>query len=421
MNKRRGWRTFKVFLMFVLFASPFFKEDTPYFIDAMLKIPDCRLGIISMDPLDNLEPRLRQQLAAHWRIQDILDPAQLEWAARELTRVHGPAHRLLAINEQIQVPVAQVREVLGIEGMTADTVRGFRDKALMKERFRKANIPCARSCAAKSAKEAWAFVEEVGFPICVKPVDGAAAQSTYRVTSAEDLQDVLRARDPSNGQPLQLEEFVTGQEHSFESFSLDGKRLWHSLSRYIPTPLDVMRNPWIQWRIVLPKEIDSKQYDDISKVNQKALKALGMQTGMGHMEWFRRKDGSLAVGEVGCRPPGAQLITITNRAHDFDLFTQWTRLMVLGQFEAPKERKYAAGVAFLRGMGGGRVKSTHGLDRVLYEYGDLITDYKVPQVGQAASITYEGEGWVILRAKETATVEAALEDIVQSVRVELVH
>jgi biotin carboxylase len=408
-------------VMFILFASPFFRSDTPYFIESMLNIPDVRLGIISMDPIETLEPRLRRRLAGHMRVSDILDERQIQFAAQELQRIHGKAHRLLAINEQIQVPVACVRERLEIDGMPSDTVRGFRDKSLMKQRFRKAGVPCAKHCAAISPAQAWAFVEEVGFPICVKPVDGAAAQSTYKVGSPEDLEDVLRARDPSPAFPLQMEEFVTGQEHSFESFSLNGKRLWHSLSRYLPTPLDVMRNPWIQWRIVLPKEIDTKEYKDIEKVNLKALKALGMDTGMGHMEWFRRKDGSLAVGEIGCRPPGAQLITITNRAHDFDLYTEWCRLMILGQFNAPTERKYAAGVAFLRGMGGGRVQATHGLAEVLYEFRDMVTDYKIPQVGEAASITYEGEGWVIVRHPETSRVEEVLEHIVKTVRVELVH
>ena len=36
-----------------------------------------------------------------------------------------------------------------------------------------------------------------------------------------------------------------------------------------------------------------------------ALRALGLETGLTHMEWFRRADGSPIVSEVGARPPGA--------------------------------------------------------------------------------------------------------------------
>ena len=65
-----------------------------------------------------------------------------------------------------------------------------------------------------------------------------------------------------------------------------------------------MRNPWIQWSVLLPREIDGPQYDDIRQVAFRALDALGMETGLSHLEWFRRKDGSIAISEVAARPPG---------------------------------------------------------------------------------------------------------------------
>jgi len=37
----------------------------------------------------------------------------------------------------------------------------------------------------------------------------------------------------------------------------------HSVTRYYPTPLEVMQNPWMQWVIVSPREIDAPEYDDI--------------------------------------------------------------------------------------------------------------------------------------------------------------
>ena len=407
--------------MFVLFVTPFFKSDAPHFIEALADIPAVRLGVISQSPIDELDPAVRRKLAAHWKVTDILNRDQLAWAASELRQRMGQPYRLVAINEQIQLPIAELREKMGIEGMGPNVVKNFRDKALMKDCFRRAGVPCARHCGATSEKQAWDFIAEVGFPICVKPIDGAAAQSTYRVEDEEGLANVLRARAPSETHALQLEEFVTGTEHSFETLSVNGVVQWHSLTRYIPTPLDVMRNPWIQWRIVLPREIDAPEYDDVRAVGAQALQALGMDTGMGHMEWFRRADGSLAVSEIGCRPPGPQLVAITNRAHDTSIFKHWADLMVLGECTPPRERNFAAGAAFLRGLGGAWVSSTHGLTEVLAELGDMVTDYKLPEPGQPASVTYECEGWVLIRHPETARVEAALDHIVRSVRVEMLN
>ena len=56
----------------------------------------------------------------------------------------------------------------------------------------------------------------------------------------------------------------------------------------IPTPLEVLRNPWIQWCVLLPREVDEPQYDDIRRAAYRALEVLGMETGLSHMEWFRR-------------------------------------------------------------------------------------------------------------------------------------
>jgi hypothetical protein len=210
-----------------------------------------------------------------------------------------------------------------------------------------------------------------------------------------------------------------GDEHSFDTVSIDGKPVWHSLSHYRPTPLEVLRQPWIQWCVQIPREVDSPRYDDIRRVAFAALRALGMGTGVTHLEWFRRPDGSVAVSEVAARPPGAQFCTLISYAHDVDFYAAWARLMVTDRFDVP-ERRYSAGAAYLRGQGGhGHVRAIHGLQQALHEVGPLVVDARLPSVGQAPTGTYEGEGYVILRHPDTAVVERALKHLISTVRVEL--
>lgn len=400
---------------------PFYKDTVRYFLEAITRLEGVELGVITQDPLEVFPLAVQQRLLGHWRVQDSLDPDQLQWAAGELARQFGAVDRLLTVNEHAQLPLAVVRDRLGLEGMSAETIRDFRDKSRMKQKFREHGVPCARHCGATSEAQAWEFIEQNGFPVCVKPVDGAAAQATYRVDDANDFREVLRVSAPSFERPLQIEEFVVGEESSFETMSLRGKPMWHSLTHYQPTPLSVLSNPWIQWKILLPREIDEPVYDDIREHGCRALESLGMDTGLTHLEWFRRPDGSVAVSEVAARPPGAQILTMMNRANDIDLYDMWARLMLFSEFEPPKKRKFAVGTAFLRGLGGGRVKGVHGLSEVLAELGDMVTDLGLPQPGQEAGTTYEGDGFVIVRHPETEKVQEALDLIVSRVRVELVH
>lgn len=403
---------------FVIFAAPYFTENATRFIQATVGQPDVRVAVISQEPQERLAQHLRDRIVAHWKVEDIFDPKQLAHAAGVLSGHFGPIHRLYGAYEQLQVPLAEARELLGVEGMSAEAARNFRDKSRMKNVLREAGVPCARHRLAHDDAEGWSFVEEVGFPLVLKPPAGAGAQSTFRVDNAEAFGEALRISAPSEQQPVLIEEFITGEEHSLETISIGGRAVWHSLTHYYPTPLEVLRNPWIQWCLLLPREIDGPQYDDIREAAGAALKALGMDTGLTHMEWFRRRDGSVAISEVGARPPGAQITTLVARAHDIDFLHAWARVMIYGEFEPP-ERRYAAGAAFLRGQGSGRVVAIHGLEQAGRELGELVTDVKLPEVGQTPTGSYEGEGYVLLRHPETEVVKQALQHLISIVRVEL--
>jgi phosphoribosylaminoimidazole carboxylase (NCAIR synthetase) len=401
----------------VLFAAPILSENAARMIAAIAGLPDVRTGVISQAPLEDLPDPVRAQVS-HWRVVDVLDVSQLKEAVRQLEARLGPVDRLVAAYEQLQVPLAEVREQRGIAGLPVEAARNFRDKARMKSLLREAGLPCARHRLAGSADDAVRFAREIGFPLVVKPPAGAGAQATTKVDDERALRTAVESATLGPDRPVLLEEYVTGHEHSFETASIGGRPVWHSLTHYYPSPLEVLRNPWIQWCLILPREVDEPQYDDIRTAAFRALQVLGMQTGLTHMEWFRRPDGTIAISEVAARPPGAQIMTVMSRAHDFDAVAAWARLMVFDEFSAPA-RRYAVGVAYLRGQGTGRVKAIQGLDQVERELGSLVVDFKLPTPGQAPTGSYEGEGFVILRHPDTAVVQQALRRLISTVRVEL--
>ena len=400
------------------FVAPYLLDTTMRFVEAAASLPETRLALVTCEPEERLPPGLRGRLAGHWRIDDPLDAGQIAWAVEGLGEHIGPVQRLLAVLEQLQVPLAQVREHLGIPGMDAATARNFRDKDQMKTVLDAAGVPCARHRLADSAAAAAGFAHEVGFPLVVKPPAGAGAKSTFRLDAPADLGAWLEVAPPAPERPAQMEEFLTGDEGSYDSVMVDGQVVWDSISNYLPTPLEVLRNPWMQWMVLLPRDISGPQYDGIRAVAPQALKALGLSTGLTHMEWFRRPDGSVAVSEVGARPPGAQITSMLCYVHDFDLYSAWAALMVHGTFDPPP-RKWAAGTVYLRGQGAGQVVATHGLDALPPEVTSLVVDSRLPRTGQPSSGSYEGDGYITVRHQDTAVVTAALKTLVSTVRVEL--
>jgi phosphoribosylaminoimidazole carboxylase (NCAIR synthetase) len=402
------------------FVAPFLAEATTRFVTEAAQLPGVRLAVITSEPAERLSPSLKDHLAGHWRVDDALDPRQIAEATTGLSRQLGRVERIVGALEQLQVPLARVREALGIEGMDVQTALNVRDKARMKTVLRAAGVPCARHQLVGSGADAHAFAEAVGFPLVAKPPAGAGAQATYRLDDAGALHGWLQAVPPRPDEPGLLEEFLTGEEHTFDSVTVGGKTVWSSVADYLPPPLEVLRNPWIQWTVVLPRDVSGPEYAGIHEVGPAALRALGVQDALTHMEWFRRPDGSVAVSEVAARPPGAQLTSMLGYVHDVDLYRAWAELMVLGRFE-PRERRYAAGTAYLRGQGRGRVRAVHGVEDLQRELGHLVVEAWLPRPGQPVTSGYEGQGFVIVRDPDTEVVRDALRRIVSGIRVQLVE
>jgi len=402
------------------FVAPFLLPATARFVATAATLPDVSIGVITAEPAERLSPELKQQLDGHWQVDDPLDPQQLVEAVRGLSKQLGPVERLVGALEQLQVPMAYAREQLGIDGMDVQTALNVRDKSRMKTVLHAAGIPCARHQLVTDTSEALAFAESVGFPLVAKPPAGAGAQATYRLDDATALHGWLQAITPRADAPGLLEEFLVGDEHTFDSVTVGSQTIFSSIADYIPTPLEVLRQPWIQWTVVLPRELDDPRYDGIWEVGPAALRALGVRDALTHMEWFRRPDGSVAVSEVAARPPGAQITSMLGYVHDVDFYRTWAELVILGTFEAP-ERQYAAGTAYLRGQGRGRVRAVHGVEELQREIGQLVVEARLPEVGRPASSSYEGEGYVIVRDPDTEVVRDALRRIISRIRVELVE
>ncbi len=393
-------------------------DATLAFINGATHLPNTNLTVISQDPAEKIPEHIRHKLAGHWRVDNALDANQLVEGARNLEKTFGKAVRIIGALEQLQVPLAMAREAMGISGLGVQASINFRDKSQMKDVLSQAGVPCARHILASNKQSVLQFINEVGFPVVVKPPAGAGGKTTFRLDNASALDQFLSRYSHSEQQAYLYEEFVQGSEYSFDSVMINGQPIWHSISKYMPSPMTVMENDWIQWCVMLPRDVSGPEFDPIRKAAFAGLKALGMTTGLSHMEWFKLQNNRIAISEVGARPPGAQFTTLLSYAYDFNLYRAWPHLMVYDEF-IPPERKYACGAAYIRGQGKGRVKRIHGLEKAQEKFGDLVVEVKLPQEGQFPSDSYEGDGYIIIRHSQTDVVENALQEIVSLVHIEL--
>ncbi|MBX3228543.1 MAG: ATP-grasp domain-containing protein [Labilithrix sp.] len=393
----------------VVFISPFPTEATLRFIRAVSKMEDVRLlGVVHTPP-----PGADALFHDFVRVTEPMNVEDSIEAIEILKKRHGDPYRIVGVLEAMTVHVAQVREHFGVPGTSSKVAELFRDKARMKDTLRAAGLPVARHKVITSASDATELGAEVGYPIIVKPLAGLGSRATFRVRSEQEFLSAIA----STNLPVLAEEMLVGTEHTMETITIDGEPRVVSFSRYYPSCLEAVENPWIQWACVLPREIDDPVYEEAKKLGVAAIAALGLETEMTHMEWFQRKDGSLAIGEIAQRPPGPQLCQMTGLVHDVDVYRAWGRAVIDGAFDGPWERKYAAGAAFIRSVGHGRVIGVSGLRETHQQIGLWLVEAKIPSIGDRKGEGYEGDGYIVVKAESTKKVQELIDTIVNTIRI----
>jgi phosphoribosylaminoimidazole carboxylase (NCAIR synthetase) len=408
----------------LVFVAPKFLENTNRSLAGFAKLDGLTVSVISEDPATAIPGALKPRLlGGHYQVKNPLDGVQLAEACRSLARHIGPIDRLTGALEQLQLPLAQARELTNIPGMRLAHAKRFRDKDEMKRVLREAGVPVAKSDLATSLDDVRAVGRRLGFPLIAKPPAGLGSRSTYRLESMDDV-DALPELGlvPSERNPVQVEQFIRGREHTCETVSIAGKTVWRSGTRYFPTPLEALENQWMQYCVLLPRE-EGDPWTRFHPVNEAALQALfagaspEASTALTHMEWFLTEKDELFVGEVGARPPGVHIMPLMGLAHDTNLVDDWCELIAFDRF-TPKPRRWAAGAAFFRGQGKGqRIVSVTGLEAAVEAAGDALVELKTPKVGMPRAPGYEGEGSAIVKAATTEAVKRALLGMIERVQI----
>ena len=130
---------------------------------------------------------------------------------------------------------ARLREALGVPGMNYAQTLPFRDKEVMKRVLDEAGLRTPRHRSARAENEVRAAAEEIGYPLIVKPIAGAGSADTYRVDDPQELERVILMT--RHVEEVSVEEFIDGEEFTFDTICADGNVLFHNVSMYRPRPL----------------------------------------------------------------------------------------------------------------------------------------------------------------------------------------
>jgi len=402
--------------MHIVFVEPRFPGNQKQFVRALAEI-GATVTAIGEGSKDSLDHELKHWLTHYEEVSNVTDEDQVLRAVRFI-QGRKPVDRLEAVVEAHIMPTARVREAAGIPGTSVRTAFLCRDKPAMKEVLRAGGVPCAQSTGVSTAAEAHAFAEQVGYPLILKPRDGAGASGATRVDSGAELDAALASF--GGGRSIAIEEFIEGHEGFYDTLTINGTIAHDFVTHYYPNVLEAMRTRWISPQFITTNRVETVDaYQQLKVLGAKVVQLLGIETSATHMEWFFGPKG-LKFSEIGCRPPGVRAWDLYNVANDLDLYREWAMAICAGRTQQTASRRYSAGIIALRPDRDGHIAGYEGLEVIGNAFGSNIIDVHLPPNGtptQGVAAGYMANAWLRMKHESYDELRRILDIVGQTVKV----
>ncbi|MEM7799943.1 MAG: ATPase [Chloroflexota bacterium] len=403
--------------MHVLFIAPHFPDNQVRYAQA-LKGVGAKVTGIGEPHAHELPSHVASILDGWEQVHNVTDPNALYEAVRRVQNREW-VDRLEATIESHMLAAAKVREACTIPGLTYQQTLLCRDKTLMKEFMREHGIPCAASAAVNSAEEVAAFGREHGYPLIIKPRDGAGANQTWRLDSEAELAHIVYETGLAHGHSIAVEEFIEGHEGFYDTLIVNGEIRHDFISHYYPNVLEAMRHRWISPLIICTNRHHEEGYSELKAMGSKVVRELGLSTTPTHMEWFFGPKG-LKFSEIGARPPGVSHWDIYCAANDIDLYKEWADGIVHQNTWGTLSRQYSAAQLALRPTQDGIIQRYEGIDEMQAKHGEWVFDAHFPPVGshtQPIEKGYKANAWIHIKHPDYDALREICLEVSQKIKV----
>ena len=402
--------------MHIVFVEPRFPGNQKLFVKALAEI-GATVTAIGEGSKSSLDDELKHWLTHYEEVGSVCDEGAVLGALRFIqSRAH--VDRLEATVEAHIMPIAKVREAAEIPGTSVRTAFLCRDKPAMKQVLRDGGVPCAQSTAASTAAEVHAFADEVGFPLILKPRDGAGASGAIRVDSSADIEAALAGF--GGARSIAVEEFIEGHEGFYDTLAVGGRVAHDFATHYYPNVLEAMRTRWISPQFLATNRVDSAPaYAELRRLGARVIELLGIETSATHMEWFFGAKG-LKFSEIGCRPPGVRAWDLYNVGNDMDLYRDWAMAVCTGRTAQTASRRLSAGIIALRPDRDGHIAGYEGLETIGNAFGGNLIDVHLPPNGtptQPVAAGYMANAWLRMKHENYDELRRILDIVGQTVKV----
>lgn len=261
-----------------------------------------------------------------------------------------PFDAILCLIDTRIIEASRLAERLSLRFLNVATASLMRDKYRVRETLARHAVRQPAFALATSNEELQSAVEEMGFPVLIKPSDGYGSQNVTALFSEDDVHPLINPfldylpcqADYGLGvhanDRLVVEQFIAGHVVGCDTFTRDGEHLFLGLNdkRFCPPPSFAIRGGCFP----------SNRYDlDIIRAYvYHILDALQFDWGAAHTELLITKNGPYLV-EVNPRLVGAQIPHLLGYVFDRSIYADLIDLHLgapLPEFRDLNPRRFGA-------------------------------------------------------------------------------
>ena len=351
-----------------IFISPNFPENYWHFCRHLRDNGFNVLGIGDCEYF-NLLPELKASLTEYYKVSDLSNYDEVFRAVAFFTFRYGKIDWLESNNEYWLERDAHLRTEFNIAtGFKDGDMKKVKLKSQMKPFYAEAGIKAARYCLADSPRACKKFIDEVGYPVIVKPDNGVGANDTHRLCSDDDLIQFFATKLPVR---YIMEEYIDATVNSYDAIvNSKGEPIFETGNVTLGSLMDVVNTGDSSMFYIV-----DQPFEDVREAGRRTLRAFGVRSRFVHFEFFRLnrdqyigKKGEIVALEVNMRPSGGISPEMMNYANSTDVYKIWADMVAFDcSSKGTGERFYCAFVGRRDGK-----PYVHSDDEIYFRYAGSI-------------------------------------------------
>lgn len=284
---------------------------------------------------------------------------------------------VLPLNDYAIQTAAYINEKLNLKGIRPNTAKIVTSKARMRYAWEVNGSPIPKYFVSDSLSDAKNKIENLKFPLIVKPTDsrGGGSRGIKAVFEKDKFDEAFEfAQSFYEDKNVVVEEFVTGSEHSIEVLVFDSKAYILSISDKVKTPYPYR----VDKQVIYPSALNRDKLNEVQKVVQSAVEGVGIENGAAHIELSMTKDGPILF-EIGARPGGGATPIIVEEITGIKYLNLYAKTVFSQKIKEeellPRFSKSAVYYFFIFDTKQDRVNSICNLN--ILEECDVVYDYEI--------------------------------------------